>query len=218
MKRLLPFIALAMVFSSCDSPRQVGGTFAGAGLGAVMGSSIGGIAGGYRGRDVGRVVGMVTGGVVGSLLTSEAGGQVDDIYYAPRKEAYSSVYEEANGTDDEVCYFPIQVQHVKFIDSNKDRAMNIGETCKIIFELVNTGAQSVYDVVPYLTESVGKGCLTISPSQRIAMIGPGGVMRYTASVKVNKKIKEGKIRFRIAISAQGFDSKVLRDFTIPFAK
>ena len=207
MKRLVPFIALVMAFSSCDSPRQATGTFAGASLGAVMGSSIGGIAGGYRGRDVGRVVGMVTGGVVGSLLTSEPGRQIDNRNDVPRKES-----------GDEDYYFPIRVQHVKFIDSNRDRAMNIGETCKIIFELVNTDAQPIYDVVPYLTERIGKGCLTISPSQRIAMIGPGGVMRYTALVKVNKKIKERKVGFRIAVSAQGFDSKVLREFTIPFAK
>lgn len=92
---------------------------------------------------------------------------------------------------------PLEVRSARFVDDNQDRNLNPGELCKVIFEVYNKSHQPVYDVQPMVVETTGSKHVGISSTIHVECIMPGKGVRYTAMVKAGKKLKAGKLTFRV---------------------
>ena len=47
----------------------------------------------------------------------------------------------------------LKLRKIRFIDDNRNHAIDGGESSKIIFEIMNEGKKPVYDVVPVVETS-----------------------------------------------------------------
>ena len=81
--------------------------------------------------------------------------------------------------------------NARFVDSNEDNTLNRNETAKVIFEIRNNGTHTLYDVLPTVIETTGNKHIFISPSVHVESIAPGHVIRYTAMVKADNRLKNG---------------------------
>lgn len=92
---------------------------------------------------------------------------------------------------------PLEVRNARFVDGNQDRRLNAGELCKVIFEVYNVSQDVVTDVQPMVVETTGNKRVGISNTIHVERILPGKGVRYTAMVKAGKKLKAGKLTFRV---------------------
>ncbi len=92
----------------------------------------------------------------------------------------------------------IQVRNARFVDDNHDNTLCSNEVSKIIFEVVNTSNETLYDIVPTVVETTGLKRLYISPSMHVESLAPGAAIRYTAMVKTGK-MKEGVANFCVSV-------------------
>lgn len=113
-------------------------------------------------------------------------------------------------------YSPIlEIVNARFVDDNEDNCLNRNETCKVIFEIVNRGHESVYDVVPTVVETTGNKHIFISPSIHVEKISPSSGVRYTAMVKADRKLKDGMARFCVSVIHEGKSISKVNEFNIP---
>lgn len=89
------------------------------------------------------------------------------------------------------------VCNARFVDGNQDRRLNGGELCKVIFEVYNRSQEAVYDVQPMVVETTGSKHITISNTIHVERILPGKGVRYTAMIKAGKRLKDGRLTFRV---------------------
>ena len=109
----------------------------------------------------------------------------------------------------------LKLRKIRFIDDNRNHAIDGGESSKIIFEIMNEGRNPVYDVVP-IVETVGKvKHIGISPTVMIEEILPGEGIRYTATVYAGSKLKDGEVTFRVAVSDENGVICDSQEFTLP---
>ena len=92
----------------------------------------------------------------------------------------------------------LQIRNARFVDDNRDNALNSGETCKVIFEVFNISNTTVFDLQPTVVESTGKKNIYISPNIHVERLEPGRGIRYTAMVKAGR-MKEGFATFCISV-------------------
>ena len=186
---------------------QFYGTATGASLGGLFGSAIGGIADGPRGHDMGTVVGMAIGGIIGAAATAP---KTDDGNYR------SSDYYYDYGTDDyrENNYYSpfasIEIEELRFVDENNNRALDAGEHAKLVFIIRNMGRDYVYDIAPVITVS-GTKEIYLSPTAIVKELGPGKAVRYQSEIVATKKLKNGNADFSIGLS-DGDKLYTLRSF------
>jgi predicted small secreted protein len=237
MKKLSFLLVLpAFLLSSCTTNQQAAGTMAGATFGSVIGSSLGGIMGGPRGSDFGTLIGMITGAAVGNVATaprSEQRESVDNDYGNYRMQRYNDDtytsnynavdYQRRTESSAPQYSAPVRrdtllsIQNLRFIDDNRNQTIDAGETCHVVFEIMNRTGKTVYDVVPYLSETSGNKHIIISPTTRIEQIAPGYGVRYTATIKADNKLDDGTANFSIAISHSTCDFTQMRTFSIQTA-
>jgi len=193
------FVALtatALLMSSCQSMSQFYGATTGASLGGMFGSAIGGITDGPRGSNLGTVVGMAVGGIIGAAATAP---KTDDGNYR------SSDYYYEYGMDDyrqNNAYSPfanIEIEELRFVDENNNRALDADEHAKLVFIMRNTGRDYVYDIAPVITVS-GTKQIYLSPTAIVKELGPGKAIRYQSEVIATKKLKSGTADFSIGFS------------------
>ena len=200
-------IASTLLLSSCQSMNQFYGAATGASLGGLFGSAIGGIADGPRGHDMGTVVGMAIGGIIGATATAP---KTDDGNYR------SSVYYYDYGTDDyrENNYYSpfasIEIEELRFVDENNNRALDAGEHARLVFIIRNMGRDYVYDIAPVITVS-GTKEIYLSPTAIVKELGPGKAVRYQSEIVATKKLKNGNADFSIGLS-DGDKLYTLRSF------
>ncbi|ETD16467.1 MULTISPECIES: hypothetical protein [Prevotellaceae] len=129
--------------------------------------------------------------------------------------ATSSVENLANG----LHYSPaIEIRNARFVDDNQDNVISRGELCKIIFEVMNRGKEVLYDVQPTVIEATGNKHIYISPGVHVEKIMPGAGIRYTALVKADNRLKNGKAKFCVSV-VQGTKSiSKVSEFNIPTRK
>lgn len=186
---------------------QFYGTATGASLGGLFGSAIGGMADGPRGHDMGTVVGMAIGGIIGAAATAP---KTDDGNYR------SSDYYYDYGTDDyrENNYYSpfanIEIEELRFVDENNNRALDAGEHAKLVFIIRNMGRDYVYDIAPVITVS-GTKEIYLSPTAIVKELGPGKAVRYQSEIVATKKLKNGNADFSIGLS-DGDKLYTLRSF------
>ncbi len=189
-------IASAMMLSSCQSMSQFYGATTGASLGGMFGSAIGGIADGPRGSDLGTVVGMAVGGIIGAAATApktqDGNYRSSDYYYEYGADDYrqNNVYSP---------YASIEIEELRFVDENNNRALDANEHAKLVFIMRNTGRDYVYDIAPVITVS-GTKEIYLSPTAIVKELGPGKAVRYQSEIIATKKLKSGTADFSIGFS------------------
>lgn len=111
------------------------------------------------------------------------------------------------------------VRNAGVYEDQRDGVLTRGEAAKVIFEIVNTSSQPVYDVFPLVEEATGNKHVHISPNLRIESIAPHQAVRYTASLVADRGLRNGQIAVRVGV-AQGNSviSSQTRQFTVNTAK
>lgn len=112
----------------------------------------------------------------------------------------------------------IEIVNARFVDENKDNALNRGELCKVIFEVKNNAKETLHDVVPTVVESTGNTHIYISPSVHVESIAPGKGIRYTAMVKADNRLKDGSARICLSVLQGGKAISKVTEFNIPTTK
>ena len=199
MNKKTVFVALlasALMLSSCQSVSQFYGATTGASIGGMFGSAIGGITDGPRGSDLGTVVGMAVGGIIGAAATApkteDGNYRSSDYYY----EYGSGDYRQNSGYSP---YANIEIEELRFIDENNNRALDANEHAKLVFIMRNTGRDYVYDIAPVITVS-GTKQIYLSPTAIVKELAPGKAVRYQSEVIATRKLKNGNADFSIGFS------------------
>ena len=214
-KQLTVILLSALMLGGCASGRMgnPGAIVGGAAIGGSLGSSIGGLIGdnnhgwrgGYRGSAIGNIVGTIAGAAIGNALTAPKPDPIEEqshSRYKPRTQVQQQMAQ-------------LKLRKIRFIDDNRNHAIDGGESSKIIFEIMNEGKKPVYDVVP-VVETVGKvKHIGISPTVMIEEILPGEGIRYTATVYAGSKLKDGEVTFRVAVSDENGVICDSQEFTLP---
>lgn len=112
----------------------------------------------------------------------------------------------------------LEIVNARFVDANQDGQINRGETCKLIFEIMNRGKQTVYDVVPTVVEVTGNKNIYISPNIHVERIAPGKGIRYTAMIQAGSRLKEGKAKFCVSVVHENKAISKINEFNITTTK
>lgn len=207
MKKLavLTFGAV-LLLSSCGTYTETGAT-TGAWFGSIIGSAIGGIAGGPRGSDVGTLVGLAGGAAVGAAVghAADEAHQKELEEYQQRRMERGQVQRQpeydvpdSRGYD---AYRPdgLEIRRPMLLDANRDQVLSRGEEARVVFEVFNTTAQTLYRIRPDVSELTGNRHISVSDNIMIESIAPGKGIRYTALIRADNRLKDGEAVFRIGV-------------------
>ncbi len=188
--------AAAMLMTSCQSMNQFYGATTGASLGGIFGSAIGGLADGPRGHDLGTVVGMAVGGMIGAAATAP---KTDDGNYRSSDYYYDYGMDDYRQNNAYSPYASIQIEELRFVDDNNNRALDADEHARLVFIMRNTGRDYVYDIAPVITVT-GTKQIYLSPTAVVKELAPGKAVRYQSEVVATRKLKDGTVDFSIGFS------------------
>lgn len=97
----------------------------------------------------------------------------------------------------------LTIRNVRFADSNGDGMLSGDEIGQVSFEIYNETAAPIYNFDPSVVEAEANKRIYISPSVRVENIMPGQGLRYTATVKADRRIKDGEIRLLVSAQKEG---------------
>ena len=211
MKKLLLLLMVAVSMSSCYTTSMKGSpaaVAAGSSRGGVLGSIVGDRAGGWRGSQFGALVGTVAGAAIGNAVTT------------PRQEKVVVEERYPENAPTEPYYAPsgLRVTNIRFIDDNRNHTIDAGENCKLVFDIVNEGDVSAYNITPIVEEVSGMKHIGISPSAQISYLPQGDKVRYTATIAGGKRLKSGEAVFRVYTTESNGAVSVTQEFSLPTAK
>lgn len=109
-------------------------------------------------------------------------------------------------------YASLEIEELRFVDENNNRALDAGEHAKLVFLIRNTGRDYVYDIAPVITVS-GTKQIYLSPTAIVKELGPGKVVRYQSEVVATNKLKSGTVDFSIGFS-NGDQLYTMRSFQL----
>lgn len=210
MKKLIVMLLSALMLTSCYTTRMGGSpaaVSAGASIGGVLGSIVGDRAGGYGGSQFGALLGTVAGAAIGNAVTTP-----------PKEKVYRETEETNVPSGSYNAVSGLQITNIRFIDDNRNQAIDAGESCKIIFEIVNAGDVAAYNIVPVVEETSGMKHLQISPSAQVAYMNKDDRIRYTAVINAGKRLKSGEAVFRVYTSESNGAVSDIHEFSIPTHK
>lgn len=211
MKKIVFLLPLALSLSSCYTTSMQGSpaaVSAGASIGGVVGSIVGDRAGGWQGSQFGALVGTVAGAAIGNAVTTPRQEKVVVEEKYPKQVPVESYYAPSG----------LRITNIRFIDDNRNHTIDAEETCKLVFDIVNSGDVSAYNIMPVIEEMTQMKNLTISPSAQISYLPQGDRVRYTATIAAGKRLKSGEAVFRVyTTESNGAMSEAL-EFSIPTAK
>ena len=199
----------ALLLSSCQSMNQFYGVTTGASIGGMFGSAIGGLADGPRGCDMGTVVGMAVGGIIGAAATAP---KTDDGNYRSSDYYYDYDMDDYRQNNFYSPFASIEIEEMRFVDENNNRALDAEEHAKLVFIIRNTGRNYVYDIAPVITVS-GTKEIYLSPTAIVKELGPGKAVRYQSEIVATRKLKNGSADFSIGFS-DGDKLYTLRSFQL----
>ena len=203
----------ALLLSSCQSMNQFYGVTTGASIGGMFGSAIGGLADGPRGSDMGTVVGMAVGGIIGAAATAP---KTDDGNYRSSDYYYDYDMDDYRQNNSYSPFANIEIEEMRFVDENNNRALDAEEHAKLVFIIRNTGRNYVYDIAPVITVS-GTKEIYLSPTAIVKELGPGKAVRYQSEIVATRKLKNGSADFSIGFS-DGDKLYTLRSFQLRTVK
>lgn len=97
----------------------------------------------------------------------------------------------------------LTIRNVRFADSNGDGMLSGEEIGQVSFEIYNETDVPIYNFDPSVVEAEANKRIYISPSVRVENIMPGQGLRYTATVKADRRIKDGEIRLLVSAQKEG---------------
>ena len=97
----------------------------------------------------------------------------------------------------------ITIKNVRFVETAEHNVLHGGEVGKVKFEMYNETQAPIYNFMPTIVEADGNKRIYISPSVSVENIMPGQGLRYTATVKADKRIKDGEIRLLVSAQRDG---------------
>lgn len=97
----------------------------------------------------------------------------------------------------------LTIRNVRFADSNGDGVLSGDEIGQVSFEIYNETDAPIYNFDPSVVEAEANKRIYISPSVRVENIMPGQGLRYTATVKADRRIKDGEIRLLVSVQKEG---------------
>lgn len=97
----------------------------------------------------------------------------------------------------------LTIKNVRFTDTDGDGRLNGGEIGRVVFEIYNNTQSPIYNFMPTVVEADANKRIYISPSVRVENIMPGQGLRYTATVKADRRIKDGQIRLMVSAQKDG---------------
>lgn len=100
-------------------------------------------------------------------------------------------------------YGKLTIRNVRFADSNGDGMLSGEEIGRVSFEIYNETDAPIYNFDPSVVEAEANKRIYISPSVRVENIMPGQGLRYTATVKADRRIKDGEIRLLVSAQKEG---------------
>ena len=211
MKKVLLLLITAVSLSSCYTTSMQGSpaaVSAGASIGGVLGSIVGDRAGGWQGSQFGALVGTVAGAAIGNAMTT------------PRQEKVAIEESYPENAPSESYYAPsgLHVTNIRFIDDNRNHTIDAEENCKLVFDIVNEGDVSAYNITPIIEEVSGMKNITISPSAQISYLPQGDRVRYTATIAGGKRLKSGEAVFRVYTTESNGAVSEAHEFSLPTAK
>lgn len=210
MKKVIVMLLSALMLTSCYTTRMGGSpaaVSAGASIGGVFGSIVGDRAGGYGGSQFGALLGTVAGAAIGNAVTTP-----------PKEKVYRETEETNVPSGSYNAVSGLQITNIRFIDDNRNQAIDAGESCKIIFEIVNAGDVAAYNIVPVVEETSGMKHLQISPAAQVAYMDKDDRIRYTAVINAGKRLKSGEAVFRVYTSESNGAVSDIHEFSIPTHK
>uniref|UniRef100_UPI00402A141C hypothetical protein n=1 Tax=Prevotella sp. TaxID=59823 RepID=UPI00402A141C len=97
----------------------------------------------------------------------------------------------------------LEIKNVSFTDANGDGILEADEEGKMMFEIYNHSNLPVFGIIPTVKEAEDNRHIQISPSILVEQIAPGSGIRYTASVKADRRIKDGEARLLVSAEHDG---------------
>lgn len=192
------------------------GSNVGGAIGGLVGDSRHGWRGGYRGSAIGSIIGTLAGAAIGGALTAPKSREEEQPQDYPLERqadpVYTTPYEPSSALS------ALHIRNLRFIDDSRDHVLNAGESSKIIFEIMNEGSETAYNVIPSVTEISGAKQVHISPSILVEQILPGNGVKYTATVSVGKRVKNGTATFRVAVTDTRGQTYDRQEFTLETAR
>lgn len=215
-------LALAMLCSGCGTGRMASGdpyaVLSGAAIGGNVGGAIGGLIGesnkgwrgGYRGSAIGTIVGTIAGAAIANAATAPK--QTEEYGYRVERTQPVNPHprERASAAIDN-----LRIHNIRFIDDGRDHVINSGENCKVIFEIMNEGNRTAFNVVPVVAETTGMKRIYISPSVMIEQINPNEGVKYTAAISAGERIKTGEVIIRLAVADANGQEYDWQEFSLP---
>jgi hypothetical protein len=139
--------------------------------------------------------------------------------YSAQKPTMKGMPESKIEKVDDIGYSPlIEIKNARFVDANKNGAINRNEICKVIFEVYNRSSMPLYDVVPAVIDASNTYHLFISQSIHIEKLMPGRGIRYTAIVKADNRLKNGTAKIQASVIQGGTAISKVAEFNIPTSK
>lgn len=216
---LAPLTTLLLTTGGCGTSNPtaiIGGAAIGGNIGGAIGGLVGesnhGWRGGYRGSAIGTIAGTIAGAAIGSALTTPREKPAEDEIY-PDKSSQS--YYVPQGGSYQEAFHNLKIHHIRFIDDDRDHTISPEESSKVIFEIMNEGEEPVYDVVPSVTETTGMKGIMISPSVLVEEIMPHNGIKYTATISAGRRLKNGRITIRIAVTDIYGHEYAWQEFSLP---
>ena len=207
MRNILCLLLSVMMFTSCYTVSMSGhpaAVSAGSSIGGVLGSIVGDRVGGWQGSQFGALVGTVAGAAIGNAVTT------------PRTEKVVVV----EPSETETYYAPsgLRITNIRFIDDNRNQMIDAEESCKLVFDIVNEGDVSAYNITPIIEEVSGMKHIGISSSAQISYLPQGDRVRYTATIVGGKRLKSGEAVFRVYTTESNGAVSDAHEFALPTQK
>ena len=211
MRKVIFLLACMGLLSSCYTASMKGSpaaVAAGSSIGGVLGSIVGDRAGGYHGSQFGELLGTVAGAAIGNAVTT------------PRQEKIVVEEKRSESIPAESYYAPsgLRITNIRFVDDNRNHTIDAEENCKLVFDIVNEGDVSAYNITPIIEELTEMKHLTISPSVQISYLPQGDRVRYTATIAGGKRLKSGEAVFKVYTTESNGAVSEAHEFSLPTAK
>ncbi len=112
----------------------------------------------------------------------------------------------------------IEIQNVRFLDSDGTNTIKRGEQCEISFEIYNAGGVTAYNIEPSVVEKSSGGHIQVSPSILVESLAADKGIRYTARILADNSLKDGTADFEITVTLDGQPTDTDMSFSIPTSK
>jgi predicted small secreted protein len=214
MKKLFIIVLCCLSLSSCGTTGMQGNPAAiqiGASVGGALGSIIGGSSDDYGGWVIGNMVGTIAGAAIGNAVSTPQNRQQsvsgrsmsdDEEDYPVRSSAPSRSEVNRNYQQSENLQsnneLPLIIEDIRFVDENRNHIIEPKESCKLVFDMINTSNSTLFNVFPKITVSDNR--IGVSNPMIIDKIDANQRIRYTATLYGYSNLRTGRVNITITAS------------------